>query len=58
MALELAFDPNWTFFRGKVRKNTFPVIDKGGNGLREGSIKREHYSQSKFLFEKPLGPIS
>ena len=52
----------------QVRKNTFLIYRQRGNGLREGSIKRghglregsikkrEHYSQSKFLFEKTTGP--
>ena len=48
--MALAFDPNWTFFRGikQVQTNTYPLIEKErGKGLREGSRKmRENNSQS------------
>ena len=41
--MALAFDPNWTFFRGikQVQTNTFPFIEKERReGLREGSRKK------------------
>ena len=56
--MALAFDLNWTFFRGikQVQTNTYPFKEKErGKGLREGSRKkRENYSQSKFPFQKQL----